>query len=46
MIVKEAVISLTDEEVHSPEPIEIHVKVKMLEGDIDYTINIPKGEEE
>jgi hypothetical protein len=45
MIVKEVSISLTDEEVHSPEPIELKLKLLMAdEGTVDYTITIPKGE--
>jgi hypothetical protein len=44
MIVKEISISLTDEEVHSPEPIQLKLKLKMAdEGIVDYTITIPKG---
>ena len=48
MIIKKAIITLTDEETHSPEPIEIRLKVKFGEGSgniVDYTISIPKGEE-
>jgi len=46
MICKEAVIVLTPEEVHSPEPLSLKLIVK--EGDkvlVDYTFEIPKGEE-
>lgn len=44
MIIKEATITLTDEEVHSPEPIRIKLILKMPDGNVDYTIDIPKGE--
>jgi len=41
---KSAVIFLTQEEVDSPNPIEIKltVKIKGQEGSIDYTIKYPK----
>ena len=45
MIQKTVVVSLTDEEVHSPDPIELKITLKMAdEGTVDYTITIPKGE--
>ena len=45
MITKEIVVALTDEEVHSPEPIQLKLKLDMAgEGIVDYTITIPKGE--
>jgi hypothetical protein len=45
MILKETIIALTDEEVHSPEPIQLTIKLDMAgEGTVDYTITIPKGE--
>ena len=47
MIIKAATITFTDEEVHSPEPLQIKLKVILAgEGDVDYTIDIPKGKEE
>ena len=45
MITKEVTINLTDEEVHSSEPIQLILKLNMAgEGTVDYTITIPKGE--
>jgi hypothetical protein len=45
MIIKVVTINLTDEEVHSPEPLQLILKLNMAgEGTVDYTITIPKGE--
>lgn len=45
MIIKEVTVTLTSEEVHSPEPIQLTLKLNMAgEGTVDYTITIPKGE--
>jgi hypothetical protein len=44
-IKKSVVVTLTQEEVDSPNPIEIKlaVKLKGTKGSIDYTIEYPKG---
>lgn len=43
MIVKQAVINITEEEISSPEPIKIELTVKAGEEEVTYTITYPKA---
>ena len=44
MITKEHTITLTKEEIESPEPIQIVLNVTDGEDTVTYTINYPKGQ--